>query len=375
MKLLALASLSATVLAANAAEKMLVFIGTYTGGASKGIYSYELNLNDGALRQIGLAAEIPSPSFLAIHPNKEFLYTVNEVGNFRGSPTGSVTGFRIDPTSGMLTRINDTTSGGSGPCHITVDHTGKYALVANYGGGSVAALPINERGELGEPTAFIQHEGSSVNKQRQNAPHAHSINLDARNRFAVAADLGLDKLLVYRFDHTKGTLTPNSPPATAVAPGAGPRHFAFHPNGRNAYVINELLSTTTAFRYDDAAGTLTELQTLSTLPAGPVPGNSTAEIQVHPSGKFVYGSNRGHNSIVVFSTAPDGKLKHVENESTRGRTPRNFGIDPTGRFLIAANQDSDSLAVFRIDQETGALAPVGEPVSAPRPVCVKFLPR
>jgi len=353
----------------------MVLIGTYTGGPSKGIYSYELNLQDGSLDQLGLAAEIPSPSFLAIHPNKHLLYAVNEIENYDGKKAGAVTGFKIDSNGTKLEKINDATSGGPGPCFVSVDKSGKFVLVANYTGGSVEVLPINDQGELGQPTTFIQHSGSSVNKQRQGEPHAHSINLDANNRFAIAADLGLDKLLIYRFDPKAGTLKPNEVPFVSLAPGSGPRHFAFHPNGKNAYVINEILSTATAFSWDAQRGSFKELQTVSTLPNGPVPGNSTAEIQVHPSGKWVYGSNRGHNSIAVFSVQPDGTLMHVENENTRGKTPRNFGIDPTGKYLIAANQDSDTLAVFKIDQKTGALAPVGNTVPAPKPVCVKFLAR
>ncbi len=365
----------ALALKSFAAEKMLVFVGTYTEGASKGIYAYELNSRDGSLHLVGLAAETPSPSFLAIHPNKHLLYAVNEVENFQGKKAGAVTGFSIDRETAKLEKINDASSGGPGPCHLSVDKSGKYVLVANYSGGSVEVLPINEKGQLGEPTAFIQHTGSGVNKERQGAPHAHSINLDSHNRFALAADLGLDKIFVYRFDAQTGSLTPNTFPFVQIAPGSGPRHFAFHPNGKNAYVIDEMLSTATAFTWDGANGVLQEIQTVSTLPNGPVAGNSTAEIQVHPSGKFLYGSNRGHNSIAVFSIDKTGRLTPVENESTRGKTPRNFGIDPSGRFLIAANQDSDSLAVFKIDQKTGALDPVGETVAAPKPVCVKFLPR
>jgi 6-phosphogluconolactonase len=258
---------------------------------------------------------------------------------------------------------------------LSLDRSGKYVLVANYSGGSVEVLPINAKGELGERTAFIQHIGSSVNKSRQSEPHAHSANVDPKNRIAVVADLGLDKLMLYRFDPAHGTLTPNDPPLASIAPGSGPRHFAFAPNGKFAYVINEISSTATAFSYNAKRGALTEIQTISTLPDGPVDGSSTAEIQVHPSGKWVYGSNRGHDSIAVFSVDSSGKLARVENESTRGKIPRNFGIDPSGQYLIAANQDSDSLAVFKIDQKTGALDLVGEPIAAPKPVCVRFLER
>ena len=375
MKLLSALALGALIVDATAAtpEKMLVFIGTYTGGPSKGIYTYELSLENGSLREVGLAAEAQSPSFLAIHPNKKFLYAVSEVSSFAGKKTGAVSAFKIDPASGKLTRLNDASAGGDGPCHLVVDRAGKNVLVANYGGGSVAVLPIKDDGSVGEATAFIQHTGSSVNPQRQKEPHAHSANLDAANKFAFVADLGLDKVMVYRFDAEKGSLTPNEPAFAKVTPGGGPRHFAFRPDGKSAYVCNEITSKVTAFNYDSSKGVLTETQTISTLPEGWTGNTSTAEIQVHPSGRFVYCSNRGHNSVAVFSVSGEGRLTYVENESTLGKTPRNFGIDPTGKYLIAANQDSDTLAVFQINQSTGALDPVGQPVAAPKPVCVKFL--
>jgi 6-phosphogluconolactonase len=358
-----------------ATDKMMVFIGTYTGGPSKGIYAYELNLQDGSLKEIGLAAEAANPSFLAIHPNKKFLYAANEVANFQGKRVGAVTGFAIDPETGKLTRINDQSSGGDGPCHLVVDRSGKNVLVANYGGGSVAVLPIDAEGKLKPASAFVQHKGSSINPQRQKEPHAHSINVDQGNRFAFAADLGMDKILIYRFDAEKGSLMANDPAFAVVKPGGGPRHFALSPDQKHAYVNNEITSSVTAFSCDAEKGALTEIQTISTLPPDWKGNNSTAEIQVHPSGKFVYCSNRGHDSVAVFSVSADGKLKYVENESTRGKTPRNFGVDPTGKYLIAANQDSNTLAVFRIDPQSGALSPVGETVAAPKPVCVKFLER
>jgi 6-phosphogluconolactonase len=247
-------------------------------------------------------------------------------------------------------------------------------LVANYSGGSVSVLPIREDGTLGAATAFVQHEGSGADQRRQQGPHAHSINLDAANRFAFVADLGLDKIMIYRFDPAAGTLAANDPAWATLAPGSGPRHFAFHPSGKFAYVINEMKSTLTAFRYEAARGALDELQTVSTLPAGPVEGNTTAEVQVHPTGKFVYGSNRGHDSIAVFAVdAASGRLKLVQNESTQGKTPRNFGIDPTGHFLLACNQGSNSIVGFRIDQQTGELTPTGQKLEVPSPVCVKFM--
>ncbi|NLF72141.1 MAG: lactonase family protein [Candidatus Anammoximicrobium sp.] len=351
-----------------------IYVGTYTSGASQGIYLGRLDLADGGLRLDGVAAETKNPSFLALHPNRRFLYAVGEISDFAGKRTGAVNAFRIEPATGRLEPLNQQSSGGPGPCHVAVDHSGRNVLVANYGGGSAAVLPIRKNGTLGSATAFVQHQGASVNPRRQQGPHAHSINLDPANRFAFVADLGLDKVLIYRFDAAAGKLTPNDPPWASVVPGAGPRHFAFHPTGKFAYVINELGSSLTAFRYDAARGALEEVQTVSSLPAGPVEGNSTAEVQVHPSGKFLYGSNRGHDSIAVFAAdAVTGQLKLVEHESTQGKTPRNFGVDPTGRFLLACNQASDTIVGFRIDQETGALTPTGQKLDVPSPVCVKFI--
>jgi 6-phosphogluconolactonase len=352
----------------------MVYIGTYTQGKSKGIYLFRMDPASGQLTPAGLAAETVNPSFLAIAPNHRFLYAVNEIGEFGGTSSGAVSAFAIEPTTGKLTLLNQESSRGSGPCHLIVDRQGKNVLVANYGGGSVAVLPIRPDGRLGPATAFIQHQGSSVNPQRQKEPHAHSMNLDAANRFAFAADLGLDKVLIYRFDPNQGTLAPNDPAAAAVAPGAGPRHFAFHPSGRWAYVINEIDSTVTAFSYDAKTGALKSVQTISTLPERFTGNSSTAEIQVHPSGKFLYGSNRGDDSLAIFRIDPDtGRLTSVGRQPTQGKTPRGFGIDPTGTFLLAANQDSDSVVVFRIDPETGELRPTGQVVEVPKPVCVQFM--
>lgn len=360
---------------AETAKELFVFIGTYTRGDSKGIYVSRLDLATGKLSPPKLAAETVNPSFVAIHPNRKFLYAVGEISNFDGKKAGAVSAFAIDGKTGMLQSLNQQASGGGGPCHLVVDAAGKNVLVANYGGGSVAALPIGKSGKLKEASSFIQHQGSSVNPRRQSAPHAHSINLDAANRFAVAADLGLDKVLVYAFDAEAGKLWPNEKPWTAVKPGAGPRHFAFHPNGRFAYVINEIHLTVTAFAYDADRGVLTEIQTISTLPGAVENGFSTAEVQVHPSGKFLYGSNRGHDTIAVFAIDADtGKLTAVEHESTQGQTPRNFGIDPTGQFLLACNQNSHTIVSYRIDQKTGELKPTGHKIEVASPVCVKMMP-
>ncbi len=355
-------------------ESLLVYFGTYTRGESQGIYLSRLNLTDGSLSKATLAAEVSNPSFLAIHPSKRYLYSVNEDARFKKiNESGGVSAFALETSTGKLTPINQQPSGGAGPCHIIVDPSGGNVLVANYGGGSVSVFPLREDGRLGKATAFVQHEGSSL-LPRQKGPHAHSINVDAGNRFAVAADLGLDKLLVYRFDAEKGTLQANEPAFAKLPGGAGPRHFAFHPSGRFAYVINEINRSVTAFAYDGERGALKALQTVPTLPPAAPKKGSTAEVQVHPSGKFLYGSNRGHDSIVAFSIDPStGKLTYIAHQSTGGKTPRGFGIDPTGQFLLAANQASDSIVVFRINQKTGALKPTGHTLKVASPVCVKML--
>jgi 6-phosphogluconolactonase len=355
--------------------KYRVYVGTYTTGGSQGIYLFELDTVSGELTSRGLAGESVNPSFLAVHPSRKFLYAVGEINEFGGEKTGAVSAFAIDTASGSLSLLNQQSSRGQGPCYVTVDRAGKNALVANYGSGTVACLPIGGDGRLAPASAFIQHQGGSVDSQRQRAPHGHSINLDAANRFAIAADLGLDELLVYRFDAEKGTLSPNEPPYAQVARGAGPRHFAFHPDGRHAYVINERHCTVTAFDYDPERGELSAIQTVSTLPNIPVAkGYSTAEVQVHPSGRFLYGSNRGHDTIAIFAIdAASGQLRPAGHQSTLGKTPRNFGIDPTGRFLLAANQDSGTVVVFRIDPQSGQLQPTGQKVEVPRAVCVKFV--
>lgn len=357
---------------------MFVYFGTYTGEKSRGIYTSRLNLASGALTAPELAAETQNPSFLAVHPSRTFLYAVNEVRTFQDQPGGSVSGFAIDRKTGKLTPLNQQSSRGGGPAHLVVDKGGRNVLVANYGGGSVAVLPIGSDGMLKPASAFVQHEGSSVHPKRQTRPHAHSINVDPGNRFAYAADLGLDRVMIYRFNPEAGSLAAADPPFAAVKPGSGPRHFAFHPKGPFAYVINEIVLTVTAFRHDAQSGALTELETVSTLPPGQAfqEGYSTAEVQVHPSGRFLYGSNRGHDSITVFSIDQEsGKLTYVQNEPTQGSAPRGFGIDPTGAYLLAGNQRSDSVVVFRIDQKTGRLTPAGQKLELGSPVSVKFVER
>ena len=314
-------------------KTLWLYVGTYTNSKtpSEGIYLLELDLASGKLTSKGGVAKLADPSFLAIHPSRKFLYAVNELDNFNGKKGGGVSALAIDAGTGKLKLLNQQSSVGSGPCHLTVDQTGKNVLVANYGSGSVACLPIEADGTLRPASSFIQHEGKSVDRGRQSHPHGHSINLDRANRFAFAADLGLDKVLIYKFDADKGTLTPNDPAFAKVAPGSGPRHFAFHPDGRFAYVISEMANTVTVFAYDPNYGALTEIQTITTLPQDFKGKSYTAEVQVHPSGKFVYGSNRGHDSIAIFKVDPGtGKLTAAGHEPTLGKNPRNFAIDPTG---------------------------------------------
>jgi 6-phosphogluconolactonase len=361
----------------RSAEKgrFVVYFGTSTGRESKGIYACRFDAGSGVATPLGLVGEAANPSFLAVDPTNRYLYATSEISSYGGQREGAVSAFAIDAASAKLTLLNQVSSRGAGPCFVTVDHTGRNLLVANYNGGSVAVCPIRNDGRLGEATAFVQHTGSSVNPQRQREPHAHSINVSPDNRFAIVADLGLDKLLVYRFDAAKGALTPNDPQFTAVKPGSGPRHFTFHPGGRFAYAINELASTVTAFSYDAARGALTEIQTVPTLPKDFAGNSTTAEVQVDPAGRFLYGSNRGHDSIAVFAIDPSkGTLTPVQHVPTQGKTPRNFRIDPTGSYLFAANQDSSSVVIFRLDARTGRLAPTGQVLAVPSPVCVKFVP-
>jgi 6-phosphogluconolactonase len=353
----------------------LVYIGTYTAAKSKGIYVSRLDLASGQLSAPTLAAESANPSFLAVHPSRDLLYAVNEIGNYEGKPGGSVSAFTINRETGALAALNRQSSVGGGPAHLTVDHAGRNVLVANYGGGSVAVLPIGSDGSLKPSSAFIQHTGSSINPARQKEPHAHSVIVDSADRFAYVADLGLDKVMIYRLDGGKGSLVANDPPFAAAEPGAGPRHLALHPQRRFAYVINEMQNTVTAFSRDAERGALTALQTISTLPADqkPLTNYSTAEVLVHPSGKFLSGSNRGHDSIAVFAIdQTSGRLTFVETQPTQGSFPRGFGIDPTGGYLLAGNQRSDSIVVFKINAETGRLTPTGSRIDVGSPVSIKF---
>jgi len=377
MKTLGLiAAISVCVLTSSANTNHFVYFGTYTSGKSKGIYVSRFDPRSGKLSEPELATETKNPNFLAVHPMRTSLYAVGEMTDTQGKRSGAVNAYSLDVKTGKLAALNQQSSGGSGPCHVSVDATGKSLLVANYGSGSVASLPIRTDGNLSEPASTIQHIGSSVNPKRQTAPHAHFITPSPDNRFALACDLGLDKVLIYRLDATSATLTPHQPAFGTSQPGFGPRHLAFSAGGKFIYVINELSLNVSVFAYDTNSGAMNEIQSTSSLPAGYTitEKDSAAHILAHPNGRFVYASNRGHDSIAVFSVeAKTGKLTLIQNESTQGKTPRNFAIDPSGRWLLALNQNSDSVVVFAIDDETGKLKPTGQTINVGSPVCAVFV--
>ncbi len=358
----------------NAGDNTIVYFGTYTSGDSDGIYVAIMDPETGRLSKTKLAVKVENPSFLAIHPNQKHLYSIGVMKDDAGKKKGAVNSYSIDYDNGELKLINQKSVIGNGPCHLVVDSSGKNVLAANYGSGSVVCIPINEDGSLREHSSFIQHTGSSVNPRRQKGPHAHSINVDLNNNYAVAADLGLDKIMIYKLDSQKGKLTPNNPASVSVPAGGGPRHFVFHPNNKLAYTNNEITCTVTGFNYNSEKGSLEEFQTISTLPEAVKDSYSTAEIRVHPNGRFLYVSNRGHDSIAMFTIDQEtGKLTAIGHEPTQGKIPRNFNLDPSGNFLLAANMKSDNIVIFRIDQETGKLKATGHEIKVPSSCCIRFI--
>lgn len=349
------------------------YVGTYTSGKSEGVYLYSLNLTSGEVTLKATTRNVKDPSFLAIAPNRRYLYAVNEVEEFGGKKSGAVSAFAIDQRTGNLRLLNQQPSLGGSPCYVVVDRTARFVLLANYSGGNVAVLPIRSDGSLGDATDLKQNSGSSINPERQEGPHAHCIVLDPTNRFAYACDLGTDKIMMFRFDARRGKLIPNKTPWFQVKAGSGPRHLTFHPRGGYAYVVNELHATVTAFACDPVQGDLKEVQTIPTLPADFSGADTSADLHVSPDGRFLYCSNRGHDSIAAFQIDPgNGKLTFVAHQSTGGKTPRNFAIDPTGAFLVVANQNSDNIVSFRRDPQTGRVSPTGHVAEAPSPVCLKF---
>jgi 6-phosphogluconolactonase len=346
------------------AENQTVFVGTYTGSESKGIYSFRFDSVTGKLTNARLAVESSNPSFLAVHPNGRFLYAVNE------NPDGAVSAFAIE--SGRLSLKNSVPSKGAGPCHISVDRTGRWLFAANYDSGSIAVFPIREDGSLGAAFGFVQHTGSSVDRQRQEGPHAHMAVASPDNRFVLVPDLGLDRVLVYSFDAAHGTLAPAG--AGKLAPGSGPRHLVFSRDGQFVFVLNEITATVDSFRWNTRNGVMEPAGNVSMLPAGYTGKKGAAEIAIDSGGRFLYTSNRGDSSIAIFRIDA-GKLALSGHVSTGGKTPRNFALDPGGNFLLAANQDSGSIVEFRIDKKTGALTPTGEQLAVPSPVSIAFVDR
>ena len=352
-----------------------VFIGTYTRGdsSSEGIYTCTFDTESGMLSAPALAAKVDNPSFLAVHPSNKFLFACIETNDYEGKQTGAVAAFKIDADDGQLELINQRPSEGGAPCHCNVDATGRFLLVANYLGGNVAVFPIADDGTLEKPSCVINHIGSGPNKQRQESPHAHSINLSVDNRFAYAADLGVDRVIIYRFDSQDGLLVPSAADSVALAAGGGPRHFSIHPSGRFAYANKELTCEATVFRRNPATGQLKVVQNISTLPADFDGRKSTAECLVHPNGKSLYVSNRGHDSIAAYSIDQEsGKLALVEIEKTKGREPRNFFIMPGGKWLIAENQNSSTVVVFSISPD-GSLSPAESTIGVGKPVCLRIM--
>ncbi len=369
--------------AQGAPRHYILYVGTYTTGESKGIYAYRYDAKSGDLKPLGLAAETVSPSFLVADADGKRLFAVNEMADYQGKPSGGVSAFTINRKTGKLSLVNEVASQGADPCYISLDRTGKYLLIANYTGGNVAVFPILPGGQLGEASSVQADTGTlGPNKERQDAPHAHWIEASAGNRFAYVSDLGLDRVLIYKFDAAKGTLTPgNGASAKAedffsakLAPGTGPRHVTFSRDGTFMYVLGEINATVTVFANDEDKGSYRSIQTISALPAQFSGQNTAAEIALHPSGKFLYTSNRGDDSIAEFSVdRASGKLALIGNVSTQGKEPRHFAIDPTGTRLLVANQNTGDIVEFAIDRATGKLKSTGKVAKVPSPVCLIFV--
>lgn len=361
----------------SAPATRLVLVGTYNGDSPEGIFAFAFNTSTGALEPTGRSARLRNPSFLAAHPDGRHLYAVSEAPASPAGETGAVAALAVEPADGALSLLGSRPSLGTGPCHLCVDEPGRHVLVANYGSGTLAAIPLAADGRFADADGQrVRHQGRGPNPDRQEGPHAHSVTLAPDGRFAFACDLGLDRIMAYRYDPERGRLDPADPPAAPVAPGTGPRHLAFGRDARHAYVVNEMASTVTAFAFDAAAGRLAEIQTLPTTPAAFRGDNTGSDIHVHPSGRYVYASNRGHDSIAVFAVdARSGRLSPVGHAPSGGAIPRSFAIDPSGTFLLAANQGSHTVVTFRIDAHTGMPAPTGLRGAVTKPVCVRFLPR
>jgi 6-phosphogluconolactonase len=367
--------LTASLLLFNAAiaqTDAFLLIGTYTSGKSEGIYVYDFNTNNAGNKLLS-TLKVSNPSYLAVSPDKKIVYAVSEnAKSAQGGSGGGISALAFDKDKGSLTLINDQPSGGNHPCYVVVDNTGKWVFAANYSSGSASMYGVREDGGLEPVKKLIQHEGSGADKQRQAGPHAHSTVLSPDNKYLFVQDLGLDKIMIYRFDNTKGTLTPAAQPFVKSVDGSGPRHLDFHPNKKYAYLIEEMTGTVVAFSYHD--GQLKSMQRISAIPANFKGDIGSADIHVSPDGKFVYCSNRGgSNDLTIFKIGGDGKLTLVGHQSTMGKTPRNFNFDPSGNFLLAANQESDEVVIFKVDKATGLLTDTGKRINVPKPVCVKWI--
>lgn len=357
----------------SAQQYSYLVTGTYTSGKSEGIYVFRVNTATGEATQVHIAKGIKNPSFLAVSPDQEFIYSVEELNG--GGNAGKIVAYRFSKKDGSLTRIIEKPSGGDDPCYITTDKSGRWIITGNYSSGTVAVHPVNKNGVLGDAVTLIRHEGNSINKDRQNSPHVHSTNLDAGNNFLYVPDLGLDKVMIYAFNRKTGSLSPASTPFAAVNAGSGPRHFEFTQNGKYAYLVEELTGTVTAFSVDKKSGALTSIQSIS----GARPGFSgfmgSADIHASPDGKFLYTSNRGDaNDLSIFSiNATNGRLTYLTSESVKGKAPRNFTIAPSGSLLLVANQESDEIVIFTRDKITGKISDSGKRIPVPNPVCLKWI--
>jgi len=354
----------------------ILYVGTYTEPQSpaKGIYAYRFDAATGKLAPLGLMAQTANPTFLALHPSGKYLYAVNEVNNFQGKSAGSLTAYAVDAATGKLKFINQASTGSPGPCHVAVDKTGKTVLVANYAGGSFAGFPILADGSIGAGTWFVQEHGSSADKSRQSEPHAHSVNISPNNKFVLGADLGTDKVMVFRLDGAAAKLTPNTPPFGELKPGSGPRHLVYAPDQKHVYVLSEMAETVTTFDFNAETGEMKRTDVVSALPADFKGVSTAAEIEIDTAGRFVYASNRGHDSISVFAVdAKTAKLKLIQTMKTGGVQPRAFTLDPSGKYLIAGNQASNTMTTFKVDQATGMLQATGDKVELGAPVTFVFL--
>jgi 6-phosphogluconolactonase len=355
------------------AKEVLVFVTAFAPGDKGGIHAYEFDSAAGKLKPLRRTAGVENPFFLALSPDTKVLYSTHAKA-FGGTENEQVAAFQVVGRTGELKLLNRQSAEGTAACYLDVDKTRKAVVVANYSSGSVASLPIKGDGSLGEHASFLKHKGSSVNPQRQKEPHAHCIVISPDNRYALAADLGTDEIVCYKFDPATAKLTPNKPPSAKSPAGAGPRHLTFHPNGKRVYVINELLNSVTLFDWDADAGTLKEKQTISTLPDDFKGTSHCADVKVTPDGHYLYGTNRGHDSIAAYRIGEDGRLTLVAIEPSRGKGPQNLAITPDGQWLLCANMPGNNVAVFQIDPRSGKLRSAGEPVAQPGPSCIMLLP-